>query len=567
VTEEIRRVMQESENDPSGGERALRALMNRDSDRFVRASLPLLTSDREAPGHQRLVKLLARSDQLISLLCDPACFSKEAALELARQMVQFEPQLDTRLVQLLPGREATVSNAENIATIERVLELLEVVSTCARIVPPLAHLMRDPNPRLRAKAALLIGRRVRNSSLAESCLQQEDPRVRANAIESLWGGTAAATASVLWAATKDTNNRVAGNALLGLYQLQDQNIIGRILAMASDARPLFRATAAWTMGQTSDPRFLPALGRLAHDLYASVRKNASKAMEHVQAHTKTPVSLQLQVLRRREIPGDGRSASIQALGPGGEPLPGLLPSRFILWEGQNMVTQYEVIEHVNVEPRGIGFALCPEHGVSDEMLKFANEALLGCLKLKPQDHQWAIAKFVSIQEQPAAEGAPAVAQNRPDARVEPADFLSDCGKLEKSIAEAPVETYFTSATLAALRSLLPGALKVRGTRHLILLTTGRFIATPEIREQADSAAANKVAIHAVTVGAPHPSLKSLCDDTGGILMPAADSAELAAAFRKLYLALMGYYEIRFRAESPVKLEIYCEEGYGVCSGV
>ena len=116
-------------------------------------------SDRDSPGYPFLMTLLARSDQIVNQLCNPDAFSKEASIELARKLVLFDPKLDTRLVRLLPGRDRALTDPTDCATIERVLELLEVVSFCARIVPPLARLLGDPNPRLRAKAALLLGRR------------------------------------------------------------------------------------------------------------------------------------------------------------------------------------------------------------------------------------------------------------------------------------------------------------------------------------------------------------------------------------------------------------------------
>src|SRR5262245_54460621 len=119
MTEEIGLAMQACAENASAGESALEALMNLDREGFMRASIPLLRSDQDAPGYQCLVKLLARSDQLVGRLCDPDCFSREAAIELARQIAQFEPQLDTRLVQLLPGRHSTLSNPSNFATIER----------------------------------------------------------------------------------------------------------------------------------------------------------------------------------------------------------------------------------------------------------------------------------------------------------------------------------------------------------------------------------------------------------------------------------------------------------------
>jgi Vesicle coat complex, various subunits len=63
--------------------------------------------------------------------------------------------------------------------------------------------------------------------------------------------------------------------------LQDQNVIPYIFNLAGHEKPLFRATAAWTMGQTKDPQFLPALEKLTHDLYASVRKSAARGMEQM----------------------------------------------------------------------------------------------------------------------------------------------------------------------------------------------------------------------------------------------------------------------------------------------
>ena len=155
-----------------------------------------------------------------------------------------------------------------------------------RTVPALAGLLRDPNPRLRAKLALLVGRRVQNTEFAAEKQEESDPRVRANAIESLWGDKAVTASAVLWRAAKDANNRVVGNALLGLYQLQDPKAISSILAMSTDSKPQFRATAAWVMGQTADPRFLPPLEKLAHDLYAPVRNNASKALKLIRSENK-----------------------------------------------------------------------------------------------------------------------------------------------------------------------------------------------------------------------------------------------------------------------------------------
>ena len=110
-------------------------------------------------------------------------------------------------------------------------------------------------------------------------MDESDSRMRANAVEALWGDKTSRAASVLWRAATDVDNRVVGNALFGLYELQDQNVTPYILTMAGHEKPQFRATAAWTMGQTGDPQFLPALEKLTHDLYAPVRKSAARGVE------------------------------------------------------------------------------------------------------------------------------------------------------------------------------------------------------------------------------------------------------------------------------------------------
>ena len=546
MTEQIELAMQVCADDRPTGQRTLRSLMSENREGFIEAALAL-ESRPDAPGYEDLMKLLAQSDELVSQLCNPDAFTREASIELARQIVPFESQLDTKLVRLLPVREAA-----NSATIERILDLLEAVSTSPKIVNPLAYLMRDPNPRLRSKATLLIGRRVQNTRLAEGCLKhQGDSRVRASAVESLWGVSSAAVGEVFRSAAKDLNNRVKGNALLGLYRLGDQGSIASILAMAADPKPLFRATAAWTMGQTADPRFLPTLEKLARDLYASVRKNAAKAIALMPERGKTQDRLELSALRREEVQ-DGRCRQfIQAIGPEGEPMRGLAPGQFILWQDQKLVTNYQAIERDITEPLRVGFVLCQDGGISGDVLKSAEEAVLGCLVLKRPVHRWAFGRFAS--------GGSA------GSSIEPAVFLPDAGKLQKSVEESPMETNLVSTTMAALGWLLPGVLKASGKRHLILLAAGQFVPPPEMEAYAASALESKVALHAVTWGSPNPSLKSMCQRTEGFVVEAADASELAAAYRKLYMAMMHHYEILFRPEqTPARLEVSCDAGHGEC---
>jgi HEAT repeat protein len=292
MTDRINAALELYSEDPEGAAKALRTLIDGDPSGFVQASALLL--ERDSPGCQHLVPILARNIAVVPQLCDPELLDRETAIELARRIVTIDPRLDTKLVLLLPGRGS--ENCDIRAEVaQRVLEILGAISTGTRIAPLLAHLTGHPNERLRAKVLKLIGYRVRNVRLVEERLKEADPRVRANAVESLWGEKELWAARLLWKAVEDANNRVIGNALFGLYDLGDEKIVPHILRMGEHPTPLFRSTAAWTMGHTGDPQFLPALEKLNRDLYAAVRKAASRAIEKIGKREVVEASLEATV--------------------------------------------------------------------------------------------------------------------------------------------------------------------------------------------------------------------------------------------------------------------------------
>ena len=61
----------------------------------------------------------------------------------------------------------------------------------------------------------MIGRGSKSTKWVMGRLSESDPRVRANAIESMWGVDTPEARTLLNFAVSDANNRVAGNALLG----------------------------------------------------------------------------------------------------------------------------------------------------------------------------------------------------------------------------------------------------------------------------------------------------------------------------------------------------------------
>jgi len=96
----------------------------------------------------------------------------------------------------------------------RALDILDQTSCGRRLLPVVGHLVDHRNNRISAKATLFVGRRVQNPSWTAKQLTQPDARVRANAVEALWGVDSPAAAGILEDCSGDRNHRVVGNSLL-----------------------------------------------------------------------------------------------------------------------------------------------------------------------------------------------------------------------------------------------------------------------------------------------------------------------------------------------------------------
>ena len=226
---------------------------------FRVAALEMLPAVEDSSSRKCLLDLMLKGGLLP--VCDPALIGLEEEVALTRDLCELDPQLDMKLARRLSGGGDKVPEA----VVQRVLVLLNSIPENARVLPIVIKLLRHPSPNVRSKAALVIGRVSKTPHVMEEFLSQPDPRVRANAIEALWGMDSAKARAVLRDAADDPNNRVAGNALLGLYRVGETFAISRILQMAAHPSTEFRTTAAWVMTQTGSPRFLPALAQMVRE--------------------------------------------------------------------------------------------------------------------------------------------------------------------------------------------------------------------------------------------------------------------------------------------------------------
>lgn len=249
---------------------------------FFAAGVARLQLEGGPPGHRKRSLRLLDTPAFLLELVRSGFFSTQELKGFCAKCIREDSLLDVKLARLMPGRQADDYHLET-SLILRILDVLDETSPGPRLLMIIGHLTRHPEKHIASKAALLVGRRLQSREWVERHLASTDARVRANVVESLWGVNSALAARTFRNCLRDENNRVRGNALIGLHLMGDQSIGWRIRHLANDSRPRFRQTAAWLIGMLGDPELVPLLEGLLIDSDQAVRQSAANALGRLRA--------------------------------------------------------------------------------------------------------------------------------------------------------------------------------------------------------------------------------------------------------------------------------------------
>lgn len=565
---ELQRLVASFAEDPARSGRLMRKLQAADPAAFSASAIPVLNGlgDGQPAGGDYLITLLLARGRLPEALADPARFHLQTAIRVARAATRIDPQVGVSLAHLLASRHSPEGIAES-----RLLEILEAVRPSRGILPMIARLTTHPNLRVRAKAVLLTGRGNRNPHWIAGQLEQEDARVRANAVEALWGLDTPDARAVLWRAAGDAHHRVAGNALLGLHQLGDPGCLPPILALSKAEDPLPRAAAAWLMGESEDPRFLEPLAAAASDSDSRVRHHAARSLARLQQTAGRMAArgrLHVHIGQVRPLPGPSRSLHVTVAQEGGEPVPNLSATSFLLWEGGRPVERFRAERLRRAEPLAFAIGL-PRSQEIENWRKPAQEAALACLGLKRRADSWAVVKYL-----PGAD-----LRSKPG----PARAISDPKALARCIREPGDRDQRPAGVLDALDVMLASISRARGRRAAVLIAdpgggTGALtmqayqLRLEQLPRQAQAA---RTLLHGILPPTASPLVESalgrICHHTGGLLLRVDSPARLEETLTRLYLTSLPpqqlFYqpagELSEHASLPhVRVQVFCDSGCG-----
>ncbi len=229
------------------------------------------------------------------------------------------PEVEAALVALLEDPKKEVSVAALLA--------LRDVGTDRSVVPLLRILHDSRDVFVRSTAIMTLGRLAPAEAKAavRKLLKDPDDRIRASAIEALGRNLRDHLDDVplVAEALRDESNRVRGNAIVGLYEVDPTACLKPFSDLYLSPRKFWRSTAAWVLGQVqspelfqaympvlntesdkdvvamslrsieecSSPRLVPTMGKLLGHPNAEVRMRASIAFARMARPSDRPLLL------------------------------------------------------------------------------------------------------------------------------------------------------------------------------------------------------------------------------------------------------------------------------------
>jgi HEAT repeat protein len=537
------------ENDPPGSRKLIRDLLDNDRDLFYGTAIEILKTLPESRGVQYLVALLVANGMVLQALCDPA-LSKEQAVAVGRAAVRVDPMADAGLARGLADSE-TGQGSVLVEDASRLMEVLCEVGDPSRMMSSMLRLMRHPNPYLRSKAVKIVGRGSKSPRWVRQRMGETDPRVRANAIETLWGVDTVDARTMLQLACADGNNRVVANALLGLYYLGDPLVLGELVEMSTDESPLFRSSAAWVMGETGDVRFQDGLRRMLTDPDSGCRKRALTSLNKIKSHNTVSAETVQWNVAARYLGADQKGARRILVALAGSDIreqPAVPALGFILSENGSYVTSYRVSERPATESLSVVF-LIPR---AAEAAKPFREAIERCLKWKRTSDLWCVLSYIESGDGVAPDTSPD--QELPS-------FTASPKAIQKTLEESARRVECADLWSSVWRAAKIDGASVRGRRIILVCSTASEsrLAGHGVISKAHN---NKIHLQAFATGS-NEQLETFCK-TIHAPFGRTSAEEAAETIEQWYLALLARYEIVYQpvaADAPhAKLRIQAPGG-------
>lgn len=548
-----------SERDTSG-KQSLQQMLSSDEAAFSRASIRVLATATGSAGARYVLHLLRKHNLLMEALSDPTGSRREDAVAAARVISRIGGPFDAELEGVLSAALALPPSVPNAARVLRLLDVLEAASGQPRFYLFQSELMSYPDSVVRSKAALLIASSNKSVSLVGKLLLDGDLRVQANAVEALWTFEAGEAHPLLLTAARSKTARVAANAAVGLYRIGDLSSLRLLFTMASQDNPDRRTSAAWAMGETGDPRFLPYLTAWFPRSSGNERVNVLQALGRIRRREKSLAEagpIEIRVWQAKAA-GTSRSVVLTLRSADKPDLSGIKPTQFAIWEGETLVEDYEIAGQTNPALVIAGFVLPRFSSSADPYAMAVREAIERCLPFKRTEDLWRLDRYLT-EPRTGEPGAPLEKAALPYeesllgafGKTHQRGFVAADEALRRIVENPGPKERAADDAIAAFDRQSDAMVKFSGKRELFLFLsrTGAGRVDRHIARLKSDVANERIAVHGIAPEGAEglEEFRSLCLASEGGSFAVLAPEEIPGEVERIYAQSVNRFEVTYRA--------------------
>lgn len=221
----------------------------------------------------------------VEKVCDPVLYPLNEAIRHAKGSAEAYPGFEIDLVRFLQVQ--CVANRVHLPTVFRGLEVLagtvgDGTIAESRLITLFRPFLRSSNPQIASKCVLVLGRHSRSMGWLNAVMGENDYRIRANLIESLWGRKEPEVQLVLRNALGDAHPRVVANAVHGLQLLGLDVWVEGLNKLLRSNEASFRRSGIWVLRSSGASNAPAKIKPHIRDPDPGVRKSAFDALIHLR---------------------------------------------------------------------------------------------------------------------------------------------------------------------------------------------------------------------------------------------------------------------------------------------
>ncbi|MBZ2183996.1 MAG: HEAT repeat domain-containing protein [Bryobacter sp.] len=247
--------------DPKEGHERLKQFCEENRVEFLRQAIAFV-GEATPSSYSQVVQQFCQKEagSLQQILFTADLLSLDEVAQLLRIQNRNNPAHQVSLMQSVKREIDSAGSRLARRELMRLIEIFAKSIEQEKLGGMLASLCEHSDERLRSKVAVLSGVVTKQLPRQINLLKDIDPRVRANAVQALWGLTDPESLQLMVEASRDDHHRVAANALLGRYMAGDIGAVQGLFRLVREVEMPRQLAGAWAIGETGDPRFLHTVG-------------------------------------------------------------------------------------------------------------------------------------------------------------------------------------------------------------------------------------------------------------------------------------------------------------------